>query len=460
MKKKLLSILLSASMTATLLTGCGGGQPTESQGSDAAAENTAEDDSQNAGSEETSGDTAEAGDTASSDEEITLRIMSSIQTEGEAGLESAMAEQYMADHPNIKIEYIAVANNDLNAQIITLNSSDDLPDAFYMNTAFMPQAKSMGIVIDPTEYLGDDFLNSMDPSIIEYASTDGQLMVVPWFMVPIALIYRADWLEETEYDTIETMEDFRNVGKAFTNGTDRWGFALVGLQNGSGEARFSQYVKAFGVDEIYQDDSGAWVSDLTEDKYRTALQTFVDLDLVDGIVPPGATETGYPEAVTYFANEQAGMIISGSNALGAIVSQNPELDGKLASVPIPSQDRHVTNLQVSGYSITTACEHPQEMADFLKYMADKENAITFAAETGRMPVASDALEDEMFDTPAYQGFVDCIQYALPYPTYSGYSEVQDIMGESYNSMLSGVSIDDAMAQVESRINTLLAETTE
>ena len=77
-----------------------------------------------------------------------------------------------------------------------------------------------------------------------------------------------------------------------------------------------------------------------------------------------------------------------------------------------------------------------------------------------MPVASDALEDEMFDTPAYQGFVDCIQYALPYPTYSGYSEVQDIMGESYNSMLSGVSIDDAMAQVESRINTLLAETTE
>ena len=143
------------------------------------------------------------------------------------------------------------------------------------------------------------------------------------------------------------MEDFRNVGKAFTNGSDKWGFAMVGTQNGSGEARFSQFIKAFGVDEIYQDDTGAWVSDLTGDKYKTALQTFVDLDIVDGIVPPGATETGYPEAVTYFANQQAGMIISGSNALGAIVSQNPELDGKLASVPIPSQERHVTNLQVS-----------------------------------------------------------------------------------------------------------------
>ncbi len=64
----------------------------------------------------------------------------------------------------------------------------------------------------------------------------------------------------------------------------------------------------------------------------------------------------------------------------------------------------------------------------------------------------------MFSTPAYKGFVDCIQYALPYQAYSGYSEVQDIMGESYNSMLSGVSIDDAMKQVESRIDTLLSET--
>lgn len=451
MKKRAVSILLSVSMLAALLTGCGGQAPETQDGGDTAVEAEAPEETGEQAGEETA---------ASSDEEIILTIMSSIQTENEAGLESAMAEQYMADHPNIKIEYIGVANNDLNAQIITLNSSDNLPDAFYMNTAFMPQAKSMGIVLDPTEYLGDEFLSTIDPSIIEYASTDGQLMVVPWFMVPVALIYRADWLEETDFDTIETMDDFKNVGKAFSNGTDRWGFAMVGTQNGSGEARFSQFIKAFGVDEVYQDESGAWVSDLTGDKYKTALQTFVDLDLADGIVPPGATETGYPEAVTYFANEQAGMIISGSNALGAIVSQNPELDGKLASVPIPSQERHVTNLQVSGYSITTACEHPQEMADFLKFMAEKENAVAFAAETGRMPVTGDALTDEMFNTPAYKGFVDCIQYALPYPAYSGYSEVQDIMGESYNSMLSGVSIDDAMKQVESRITTLLSETTE
>ena len=77
-----------------------------------------------------------------------------------------------------------------------------------------------------------------------------------------------------------------------------------------------------------------------------------------------------------------------------------------------------------------------------------------------MPVTSEALADEMFQTPAYKGFVDCIQYAISYPTYSAYTEVLDIMVESYNSMLSGISIDDAMAQVNTRITSLLAETQE
>lgn len=393
-------------------------------------------------------------------EQITLRIMSSIQTENEGALEAAMADAYMEEHPNITIEWIPVANNDLNAQIIALNSSDDLPDAFYMNTAFMPQAKAMGIVIDPTEYLGEEFLSNIDASILDYGSIDGQLMVVPWFMIPIALIYRLDWAEENGIDTIETMDDFVAAAQAFTNGEDRWGFAMVGTQNGSGEGRFSQFVRTFGVDEVTQNEDGTWSSDLTSDAYKEALQAFVDLDLEYGAVPPGATETGYPESVNYFAQNQAGMLISGSNALGAIVAANPELDGKLASVPMPAKERHVTNLQVSGYSITTACEHPQEMADFLKYMASDENAISFAAQTGRMPISNTALQDEMFQTPAYQGFIDCIQYALPYPSYSGYAEVQDIMGESYNSMLSGTSIDDAMAQVESRITVLLEETPE
>lgn len=151
-------------------------------------------------------------------------------------------------------------------------------------------------------------------------------------------------------------------------------------------------------------------------------------------------------------------MITGSNAIGAIISANPELDGKLKSVPIPSQERHVTSLQTSGYAITTACEHPDVLADYLKFMTDKENAVDFAVQSGRLPVTKEALEDEAFQTDAFQGFIDCMEYALPQPAFPAYTEVLDVMGESYNTMIGkGTSIDEAMKQVESRMNTILSE---
>lgn len=403
-----------------------------------------------------------SGAVASAEEEpITLTIMSCLQTEDEAELESAMAEAYMAEHPNVTIEFISVANNDLDAQITTLAASDDLPDAFFMNCAFMSTALDMGIVADANDYISDEFKADVSEEVLGYSTLNDTLMFVPWFQIPVALIYRADWLEEAGIEKIETMDDFRETAKKFSEISGNYGFSMVGARNGSGEARFSVYSKAFGVDEIWQNEDGTWESDLTSDKFKTALQSFVDLDLVDGVVPAGASETAYQDAVTYFANEQTGLIISGSNAVGAILNRNPELAGKLGSVAIPAatteEGRHVTNLQVSGYTITTACEHPEVMADYLEFLASYDNAVTFGSATGRIPVTKSALADETFTGPEYIGFSDCMQYSIPYSTFPAYAEVQDIFGEAYNSMLTGTSLDDACAQVESRITDLLAE---
>lgn len=394
-------------------------------------------------------------------EEITLTIMSCLQTEDEAELEAALANAYMEANPNVKIEFISVANNDLDAQITTLAASDDLPDAFFLNTAFMSTALDMGIVQDAFPYMSEEFKEDLAPEVIEFCTMEDKLMLVPWFQIPIALIYRTDWLEQAGMESIETMDDFRDAAKAFTEISGAYGFAMVGARNGSGEARFSQYAKAFGVDEVWQTEDGAWETDLTSDKFKTALQSFVDLDLVDGVVPAGASETAYPDAVTYFANEQAGLLISGSNAVGAILNRNPELAGKLGSVPIPAatteEGRHVTNLQVSGYAVTSACEHPEELVDYLEFMAQYDNAVEFGSATGRIPVIQSALADEAFTGAEYAGFSECMQYSIPYSTFPAYAEVQDVFGEAYNSMLTGTSLDDAIAVVETRMEELLQQ---
>lgn len=442
MRKRFMSIVLCAAISVTLLSGCAGSSEETPAAKDAGAVQSQAEES------------AEAG---SAEDTITLRILSTLATETEAPLEQAMADAYMQEHPNVKIELIGQPVNDMAKKIIALNTSGDLPDAFFMPTEFMSQAHDMGIIVDHEALLGEDFMSTLNEKVVEYGKINNQLMMVPWHVIPVALIYRADWLAEAGIEKIETVEDFRNTAKTFTK-DGHWGFSMVGTQNGSGEARFCQYVRTFGVNEVYQDESGKWVSDLTSDNYKKALQSFVDLALVDGVVPPGPTETGYPEAAAYFAEQKTGLMISGSNAIGAIISANPELDGKLASVPLPAAERHATNLQTSGYAITTACEHPDIMADYLKFMTSKDLAVDFGIKTGRLPVTKEAAEDPAFQSDTFKGFIDCMEYALPQPAFPAYTEILDVMGESYNTMMgNNVSIDDAMAQVANRVEGILSE---
>ena len=229
MRKRYMSIILCAAMSVTILSGGSGGSKEASEAKDSGAAQSQVDESTEAGS---------------SEETITLRILSTLATETEAPLEQAMADAYMKEHPNVKIELIGQPVNDMAKKIIALNTSGDLPDAFFMPTEFMSQAYDMGIIVDHEALLGEDFMSTLNEKVVEYGKINNQLMMVPWHVIPVALIYRADWLAEAGIDKIETVEDFRNTAKTFTK-DGHWGFSMVGTQNGSGEARFCQYVRTF-----------------------------------------------------------------------------------------------------------------------------------------------------------------------------------------------------------------------
>ncbi len=399
---------------------------------------------------------------AAAEETIEITYFDTLLTEKEAPLVEAMAQKYMELHPNVKITQIGVPVNEMAKKITALAASNDLPDGFFMPTEFMGPAKEMGIILDPTPYLDKDWLASLIPGCVSDATMQGQLMFVPWHYIPQGLVYRTDWLEEAGMTTIETWDDFTKAAKAFSkdlNGDgrkDQWGFSMVSTRNGSGENRFVTISRSFGVDEAVQTD-GKWALGLTDPRFAESLKYFVDLALVEDAVPPGLTETGYPEAAAYFAQEKTGLMITGSNALGAILSDNPNLKGKLGSLPIPKGERHVCQLQTSGIAITTACKNPEVFADFLMFITSQEVAVNFALNSGRFPVVQALADDPAFDDPMYQGFMDAAQYSYPPQLFGGNGELLDIIGEAYTTMLSGTSLDDAMATVTKRTQELEAQ---
>lgn len=431
MKRKLISIIALTLVMAMTLTACGTKGP-------------------------------EATNTKVEDKTVTINIMSTLVTEQEGTFEKEMADKYMKDHTNVKINLIGVPVNEISKKIIALNTSGDLPDAFFLPSEFMATADKMGLIEDNKELVGKEFLDSLQPGIAEGGTINGHMVLVPWHVIPVGLIYRSDWAQEAGIDKIETWADFQKAAKAFTKDinndgkVDRWGFSMVGTRNGSGESRFMSMARTFGVNEGYKDNSGKWVSDLTSDNFKRALTLFTDFALKDGVVPPGATETGYPEASAFFAQEKTGLMITGANAIGAIENANPKLKGKLKSVPIPKDTKNITNLQVSGYAITKSSKNKEIVADYLKSMSNKDFSIPFGQQFGRLPVTKEALSNEAFKTPTFQGFIDSAQYAAPPSAFGGTTELFDIAGEAYNTMISKkISIDDAMKVVTERTNKIL-----
>jgi ABC-type glycerol-3-phosphate transport system substrate-binding protein len=429
-KRLLISLLL---VLALLVTACGNGNSGSGSSSNAA-------------------DKQSGNSSGSGEETITLRIISVSQTENPDGpAELAMAEEYMKQNPNIKIEFIGVPMNDLYKKLTTLATSNDLPDAFTMTPQFMRTAKDMGMLANMNELLGEEYLKEFYPNVLEEASVDGELQFLPWVATPLALIYRGDWFEEEGLEAPETWDEFLEVARKMTKDTDgdgqidRWGYGMVGTRNGSGADRFMAKLRTFGVAEI-REENGQWVTDLNTDKAKEAFKFLTDLNNVHGVIPPGVTETGFPEAATLMATGKVAMMITGPNALGNIYSQNPDLKGKIYSTPIPKAENHAATFGLLGYAVSATSQHKEEVVKYLKFMVNKENALKWNELSGRLPTKIEVGQDQQLTGPDYAGYVKALEYAYLTPSFSQYSQFQDIVAEAYQLILTGAATVDEAAE--------------
>jgi multiple sugar transport system substrate-binding protein len=394
---------------------------------------------------------------------VTIKIMSVSQTENPDGpAEKAMAEEYMKLHPNVKIEFMGVPMNDLYKKLTAMATGGDMPDAFTNTPQFIYNAYGMNITTDLTQLLGQDYLKEFYPNLLKEASVEGKLQFLPWNAAPLALVYRGDWFEKEGLKAPETWDDFLNAAKKMTKDTkgngkvDQWGYGMVGTRNGSGADRFITVLRSYGADELKKDSSGKWTTELDSPKSRDAFQFITDLNNKYGVIPPGVTETGFPEAASLMANGKVAMMITGPNALGNIYSQNPSLKGKLYSTPIPMKEKHTATFGLLGYSISATSKNKEVVADYLKFMVTKENSLKWNSLSGRLPTKIEVGKEQQLSTPDYAGFVKALDYAFSVPSFSQYSQFQDIVAEAYQSMIAGgVSADAATKKAAARANEVI-----
>ncbi|TVY06542.1 ABC transporter substrate-binding protein [Paenibacillus cremeus] len=381
---------------------------------------------------------------AKSNEPITLRIISpTVVEKPEGDAEKKFADDYMAKHPNIKIEFVGVPMNDVYAKIMTMATGGDMPDIFVNGPEFYAKAYDMGLTEDLNKLLGSDFVKGFHPATLKESVLDNKLQYAPWFTIPTGLLYRKDWFEKEGIKPPDTWDDFIEAAKKLTQDTDkdgkvdRWGFAMVGAKNGSGGSRFIPIMRTFGAAELVQNDKKEWTTQFASPEAVQAFQFYGDLVNKYQVVPPGPFQTSYAEAVSLMASEKTAMMVTGPHSIGAILKQNPGLEGKIAGIPLPHAPgkQSVSVLGMLGFSVSAKSKHKQEAADYLKYLLEKQNQLEWNKVTGRFPTRLDASNDPQIKSPVLEGFLKAMDTAFQVPNVPYYTNLQVVAAEGYQAVI-------------------------
>lgn len=442
MKKRLrkqMAVLLSGLLLAGLLSGCG----TSGNNSGGTAGQSQADNGASAEEGRESGN-------ADREEVVLTYISSTILESPEGDFEQMVIDEFNALDNGITIKVEGVASNDLMKKYITLATSNAMPELFMVNQNDAATIIDMGLAADVSEIFSQEYLNGFVADNLTSYTVDGRLMGIPWFGGAQGVLYRKDIFDQNGIGVPETWDELVSAARQLTKDGD-YGITLVGTKNSSGSSRFQSVIRNFGVDEFYQDAGGQWQTDIGSDKYIEALKAFTDLECEYGVVPPGVIETGYPEAVTLFSSGKAAMLITGSNAIGAITSQVPELKGKLGSFPIPAVERSVSTVGGFGIFISPG-EHQKAAGEFIEFLLSTDTALEFSQMTGRLPTRTEAIESPAIaEMPELEGFIKALENIYVVPAIPGYNEVSDIHGEAYQGVFTKtMSVESAAAKAQQR----------
>lgn len=195
MKKKVLSVLLAAAMTVSMLTGCG----SKPAGNDA----------QSAAPSEASKETEAAAETTASAEDETLTVWCWDPNFNVYAMKQA-EKAYQVDHPNFKLDIQEKVYSDIETALITAAEAGDystLPDIFLMQDySFHKDVANYPEIFTELTDSGIDFSQFSGGKLAD-STVDGKHYGIPFDNGATIMAIRSDMVEKAGL----TVEDFKDT---------------------------------------------------------------------------------------------------------------------------------------------------------------------------------------------------------------------------------------------------------
>lgn len=179
MKKRMLAVILTLAMTASLAVGCGGG-----------------------------GESGSDGDT------ITLTFLDKHPEEEYKGyFEQAIAD-FEEQNPGVEIEYENISDQAIKEKLSVLAAGGDLPDIFFAwGGECLNRFTRAGRTLDLTPYMDEDpeWRDSFLPSFLSSSVYEGKNYAVPYRSAVLYMLYNKQIFADNGLEVPTTWDEFIDV---------------------------------------------------------------------------------------------------------------------------------------------------------------------------------------------------------------------------------------------------------
>lgn len=390
MKKKIISLLMVAVMTASLV-GCGNSGASDSGSSNNAAttDNTAAATDNNTAAADNNTTADAPADTASDiekPEEITVMVDGTVFTKPNG------QEQFWAKFTELTGIKINVIQPDHDAYFDVVGqtiASGDWPDVIILSSTYYSAYANEGVLWDMTDAWENSELKKRQEannsaSIVEGVKINGQLYGMPSGRGNGCVTYvKKAWMDNCGITSVPTnYDEYLAMLEAFTNGdpdgdgVDGNTFGVTAAGFIGPEAPYVNYLPEFYQDahpSFYIKDDGTYADGFTEDSMKAALERLADA-YAKGVIDPTTLTNGTKDCREKFYSDDFGVFTYWAGTWASNLKNNLEnngLDGELVALPPIKEVGAYLDRIPPVWCITSTCENPEGVFKyFMEAMQD------------------------------------------------------------------------------------------
>lgn len=294
-------------------------------------------------------------------------------------------DRFQKENPNITITLQNQSSyQDLQQKITaTTASPKNLPTITQAYPDWLLNAMDENLVLDLKPYIENETLkfdnyDDIIQGFREASTINGKIYGIPFNKSTEVLWYNKTLLDKLGLKVPTTYDEFANVSKEVTTKQNIVGGGFDSLSN-----YYSTYLKNEGV--VF--DSKL---DPTGDASTKAVNYYLD-GIKGGYFRIAGTDKYLSSP---FGNQKLAMYI-GSNASETFIKESVDNKFEIGVAPYPAKEVMQQGTDLFVFNNATA-EQKTAAYEFLKFLTNKDNQITWAQETGYIPVRESAINDEQY----------------------------------------------------------------